>query len=55
MEEGAGDHAGWQAGRYFHAMRTQAALPPGDYIVEVDGNKFPFPAGEGEVLEIEPQ
>jgi hypothetical protein len=39
----------------FHAMRTQAALPPGDYIVEVDGNKIPFPATEGEVLEITPQ
>jgi hypothetical protein len=30
----------------FHAMRTQAALPPGDYIVEVDGNKS-APATEG--------
>ena len=39
----------------FHAMRTQAALPPGDYIVEVDGNKIPFPATEGEVLEVKPQ
>jgi hypothetical protein len=39
----------------FHAMRTVAALPPGDYIVEVDGNKIPFPATEGEVLEIKPQ
>ena len=32
-----------------------AALPPGDYIVEVDGNKFPFPATEGEVFEVKPQ
>jgi von Willebrand factor type A domain len=39
----------------FHAMRTQAALPPGDYIVEVDGNKLPFPATEGEVFEVKPQ
>jgi von Willebrand factor type A domain len=39
----------------FHAMRTRAALPPGDYIVEVDGSKIPFPATEGEVLEIKPQ
>ena len=39
----------------FHAMRTQAALPPGDYIVEVDGNKFPFPATEGEVFEVKPE
>lgn len=39
----------------FHAMRTQAALPPGDYIVEVDGNKFPFAATEGEVFEVTPE
>ena len=39
----------------FHAMRTRAALPPGDYIVEVDGNKIPFPATEGEVFEVTPQ
>ena len=39
----------------FHAMRTRAALPPGDYIVEVDGNKIPFPATEGEVFEVKPQ
>ena len=39
----------------FHAMRTVAALPPGDYIVEVDGNKLPFPATEGEVFEVKPQ
>ena len=39
----------------FHAMRTVAALPPGDYIVVVDGNKIPFPATEGEVLEVKPQ
>ena len=35
--------------------RLWAALPPGDYIVEVDGNKLPFPATEGEVLEVKPQ
>ena len=39
----------------FHAMRTVAALPPGDYIVVVDGNKIPFAATEGEVLEVKPQ
>ena len=39
----------------FDAVDWRAALPPGDYIVEVDGNKFPFPATEGEVLEIKPQ
>jgi hypothetical protein len=39
----------------FDAVTWKAALPPGDYIVEVDGNKFPFPAGEGEVFEVKPQ
>ena len=39
----------------FDAVTSQAALPPGDYIVEVDGNKFPFPATEGEVFEVKPQ
>ena len=39
----------------FNAVRWRAALPPGDYIVEVDGNKIPFAATEGEVLEIKPQ
>jgi hypothetical protein len=35
--------------------RLWAALPPGDYLVEVDGNKFPFAATEGEVFEVKPQ
>jgi Mg-chelatase subunit ChlD len=39
----------------FNAVRWRAALPPGDYVVEVDGNKIPFPATEGEVLEVKPQ
>jgi von Willebrand factor type A domain-containing protein len=39
----------------FDAVDRRAALPPGDYIVEVDGNKIPFPATEGEVLELKPQ
>lgn len=39
----------------FDAVTSRAALPPGDYIVEVDGNKLPFPATEGEVLEVKPQ
>ncbi len=39
----------------FDAVTSRAALPPGDYIVEVDGNKIPFPATEGEVLEVKPQ
>jgi hypothetical protein len=55
----------WQAARIttqdgtevfrFDAVTSRAALPPGDYIVEVDGNKLPFPATEGEVFEIKPQ
>ena len=39
----------------FNAVRWRAALPPGDYVVEVDGDKIPFLATEGEVLEIKPQ
>jgi len=39
----------------FDAVTSRAVLPPGDYIVEVDGNKIPFPAPEGEVLEVQPQ
>jgi hypothetical protein len=39
----------------FDAVDWRAALPPGDYIVEVDGNKIAFPAKEGEVLEVKPQ
>ena len=40
---------------HFDAVTWKVALPPGDYTVEVDGNKIPFPATEGEVLEIKPQ
>ncbi len=39
----------------FDAVDWRAPLPPGDYIVEVDGNKIPFAATEGEVLEVKPQ
>jgi hypothetical protein len=39
----------------FNAVTWKAALPPGDYVVEVDGNKIPFPAVEGDVLEVTPQ
>jgi len=39
----------------FDAVTSKAGLPPGDYIVEVDGNKLPFPATEGEVFEVKPQ
>jgi hypothetical protein len=39
----------------FDAVTRQAVLAPGDYIVEVDENKLPFPATEGEVFDIKPQ
>jgi hypothetical protein len=39
----------------FDAVTWQAALPPGNYIVEIDGNKIPFDATEGEVLDVKPQ
>ena len=39
----------------FNAVTSRLALPPGDYIVEVDDNKFPFPATEGEVFEVTPE
>ena len=38
----------------FNAVRSRAVLPPGDYIVEVDENKIPFLATEGEILEVKP-
>ena len=60
-----GDGLKWQKARVttkegtevfrFDAVTSKAALPPGDYIVEIDGNKFPFPATEGEVFEVKPQ
>ncbi|MEO8486645.1 MAG: VWA domain-containing protein [Betaproteobacteria bacterium] len=39
----------------FDAVTWKAALPPGDYIVEIDGNTFPFPATEGEEFVVKPQ
>jgi hypothetical protein len=36
-------------------MTWETVLPPGDYVVEVDGVKIPFPATEGEVLDVKPQ
>lgn len=39
----------------FDAVTWKAALPPGDYIVEVDGNKFPFPATQGEEFVVKGQ
>lgn len=45
----------WRFDAVSAGWRLAAPLPPGDYIVEVDGNKFPFPATEGEVFEVKPQ
>jgi hypothetical protein len=39
----------------FDAVTHQAVLPPGDYMIEVDDNKFPFPATDGEVFEVKAQ
>lgn len=39
----------------FDAVTWNATLAPGNYVVEVDGNKMPFPATEGEVFEVKPQ
>lgn len=39
----------------FDMVTSKVALPPGDYIVEVDGSKLPFAAAEGGVLEVKPQ
>ena len=38
----------------FDAVTSRVTLPPGDYIVEVDGNKHAFPAAEGAVFEVKP-
>lgn len=39
----------------FDAVSWNAALPPGKYVVEVDGLRLQFPATEGQVLEVKPQ
>jgi hypothetical protein len=39
----------------FDAVTWKAALPPGDYIVEVDGNKLDFPATAGDIFEVTPE
>lgn len=39
----------------FDAVTSRVALPPGDYVVEVDGNQIPFHATEGSVLELAPE
>lgn len=45
----------WRFDAVSAGWRLAAPLPPGDYIVEIDGNKLPFPATEGEVFEVKPQ
>jgi hypothetical protein len=39
----------------FDAVNRRAALPPGDYVVEIDDQKIPFAGTEGELLEVKPQ
>ncbi|CAG0962808.1 hypothetical protein BURK1_00803 [Burkholderiales bacterium] len=39
----------------FDAVTSRVALPPGDYVVVVDGNRLPFPATEGAVFEVKGQ
>jgi hypothetical protein len=39
----------------FDAVSYQAALPPGEYIVEIDNRKIDFNATEGEILDVKPQ
>jgi hypothetical protein len=40
----------------FNFAKKTVRLPPGNYVVEVDGNKVPFPAPNGgEVLEVKTQ
>ena len=39
----------------FDAVSYRAALPPGEYVVEIDDRKIPFNATEGEVLDVKPQ
>ena len=39
----------------FDAVSKRAALPPGEYIVEIDDQKIPFNATEGEVLDVKLQ
>jgi hypothetical protein len=36
----------------FDAVNRRAALPPGDYVVEIDNQTIPFAGTEGQLLEI---
>jgi hypothetical protein len=38
----------------FDAVTWQAVVPPGEYVVEVDGQKHPFKGEGGAVLEVKP-
>jgi hypothetical protein len=37
------------------ATPVVAALPPGEYVVEIDDRKIEFNATEGEILNVKPQ
>ena len=37
------------------AVTSRIAMPPGSYVVAVDGRKIPFEASEGGELEITPE
>jgi hypothetical protein len=39
----------------FDRVTWTAILAPGNYIVEVDGTKIPFDAGDSEVIDVKPQ
>lgn len=39
----------------FDAVTYNAALPPGDYVVEIDDSRIPFKAAEGDVLDVKAQ
>lgn len=39
----------------FDAVTRSGSMPPGDYVIEIDGNKIPYTATPGDTLEIKPQ
>jgi hypothetical protein len=39
----------------FDNVNRRSALPPGNYIVEIDDSKIPLKAAEGELLNVKPQ
>jgi hypothetical protein len=44
-----------QAVESFDAVTSRIGVPPGSYVIEVDGRKIPFEASEGSELEITPE